>query len=413
MRLTDAGVRALKPRGERYEVWEGGHTGFGVRVSPRGTKTFVLMYRFRGRARRLTLGCYPAIGLADARLAAAAARARLDKGEDPAAEAVEQRREERQTPDVESLTNRYLAEWAKVRKRTWREDERLLRKDVVPAWRGRRACDVTRRDVKTLVAGIASRGAPIAANRTLAVVRKMYAWALAEEVAGIVVNPAVGVAPPATERQRDRVLSADEIKALWHGLDGGGMRPALCLALRFALVTLQRRGEVAGMGWGEVDEAAAMWTIPAHRAKNGIAHRVPLPPLAMHLLVEARRLTRPKHLTEPSLFVFPSPRGPAAITAAALSHALRRRTAALGLNDITPHDLRRSGASHMTSAGVSRLVVGKILNHIEPGVTAVYDRHGYDGEKRQALETWEARLRAVAELPPPSSDYSVSACPTP
>lgn len=402
MRMTDAGVKALKPGAERYEVWEDGRTGFGVRVTPRGTKTFMLMYRFAGKARRLTLGVYPAMGLSAARLAAAQARDQLDHGIDPGVGVVEQRQVERTTPTVQQLVELYLEQWAKPNKRTWREDERLLNKDVVPILGSRKASDIRRRDVRELVAAIAKRGAPIAANRTLAAVRKMFAWALADEVPGIDVNPAAGIAPPGTEVPRDRVLSADELKALWRGLDGAGMRPVVRLAIRFLLVTLARRGEVASMAWADVDTESGIWTIPAPVAKNGIAHRVPLTSLALDLLCQAKALKAGAVGGEQpaSPFVFPSPRGDGAVTGSAISHALRRTAGDMGLADVTPHDLRRSGASHMASVGVPRLVIGKVLNHVEAGITAVYDRHGYDREKRQALEAWETRLQAVVATSP-------------
>jgi integrase len=121
---------------------------------------------------------------------------------------------------------------------------------------------------------------------------------------------------------------------------------------------------------------------------------VPLAPLALALLDEIRALA-PQASREAG-WLFPSPRRPdAPITGPAVDHAMRDHRDKLGTGDATPHDLRRTAASHMTSIGISRLVVSKILNHAEPGVTAVYDRHSYDREKRAALDAWDARLEEI------------------
>lgn len=153
----------------------------------------------------------------------------------------------------------------------------------------------------------------------------------------------------------------------------------------------QRKGEVALLRWDCLDWEAAMWTIPGENAENGKVHCVPLSPLALDLLRQA------KELAAGSPWVFPGPRndGAAPMGDTAADHAMRRALPALGLTDVTPHDLRRTAASHMTALSVPRLVVSKILNHAERGVTAVYDRHSYDREKRDALEKWARKLRSL------------------
>jgi integrase len=132
-----------------------------------------------------------------------------------------------------------------------------------------------------------------------------------------------------------------------------------------------------------------MWTIPASKAKNGFAHRVPLSTLALDLLAQVRAGAGD------SRWLFPSRRGDKPITPLAINHGLRSNRTAIGIRDVTPHDLRRTAASGMTSIGLSRLVVSKILNHAEIGVTAVYDRHSYDVEKREALNAWGNHVRGL------------------
>jgi integrase len=200
------------------------------------------------------------------------------------------------------------------------------------------------------------------------------------------------VKAPAKERRRDRVLSADEIAALWQALDNPqlAVSRAIRLALKFQVVTAQRKGEVIAAEWSEFDLDGRMWTIPAAKAKNAMPHRVPLSPQALAILDEIQVGSIGTR------WLFPSPKNAGKpITGPAVDHAVRNNREALGMGDATPHDLRRTAASHMTSIGIGRLVVSKILNHAEPGVTAVYDRHSYDREKRDALAAWGARLEEI------------------
>jgi integrase len=395
-RFTDKFVAALRPKAERYEKWEGG--GFGIRVSPRG-KAWVWVYRHQGRPRRMTLGSYPAMGLADARIKFAEARKLLQRGIDPGEVNVQQRKVERAAETVEELADAYLEKWARPRKRSAAEDERILRKDIIPVWGRRKGKDITRRDVIGLLDAIVERGSPIAANRTLAVIRRMFGWALSRDI--VPTSPCAAVKAPAKENRRDRVLSAGEIAALWHALANPDLAisATIRLALKLQLVTAQRKGEVISAERSEFDLRESVWTIPATKAKNGMPHRVPLSPLALAVLDEIEAATD-KRLAPGAdgspRWLFPSSRRAGRpITGSAVDHAMRDNSGSLGTGDATPHDLRRTAASHMTSIGISRLVVSKILNHAEPGVTAVYDRHSYDREKRAALDAWGRRIEEI------------------
>lgn len=402
MKLTDVQLRNLKPRKTRYEVWEDNGRGFGVRVTPRGTKSFIFLYRYGGKPRRLTLGTYPAMSLAEARKKHAEAWEMLTKGTDPGAQVVAERQEERRAPTVAELVVEYLERWAKPRKRSWMADKRVLEKEVLPVWGRLKAKDLTRRDVIRLLDRILERNAPIQANRTFAIIRRMFNFAVERDL--IAASPCVRVKAPAPENQRDRVLSAEEIRLLWQALEGEAMSrvdPLIKLALKLELVTAQRKSECCTAAWVDLDLEEGWWTIPGDLtplrrqhgvetglSKNRLPHRVPLSPLAREILLTARSLAGD------SPWVFPSFRTKGPITPAAINHAVRLHRERLGI-DFVPHDLRRTAASHMTSMGIPRLVVSKILNHVERGVTAVYDRYSYDREKRQALEAWARRLQSI------------------
>lgn len=388
MKLTDMLLRNLKPQAQRYLVWA--DHGLGVRVSPKGRKSFVYMYRHEGKARFLTLGEYPRMTLADAHRAHAEARKKVEQGLDPGAEAVTERAEDRQAPTVAVLADEYLEKWAKPRKRSWAVDNRILQKDVLPRWGRRKAKDITRRDVIGLLDEVAERGG-IIANRTLAVVRKLFNFGLTRDL--VPGSPCIGVQAPAPENRRDRVLSAEEIKVFWQGLDQTRITPSIRLALKLMLVTAQRKGEVISAQWADIDLDGSLgwWTIPAERSKNGLPHRVPLSALAIELLKAAKTLSGDS-------WVFSSQRRNGPIAGASVDHALRLALNSFEVNHFTPHDLRRSAATFMTgSCGIPRLVVSKILNHAEPHITAVYDRASYNKEKKMALDAWGAKLKSLIE----------------
>ena len=389
--FTDRSIKAAEApsRGQiEYFELDGRLPGFGLRVSASGRKSWILLYRNGRHPRRLTLGTYPILGLADARAQAREALATVVGGGDPAMV----KRVDRSAISFGELADDYIERHAKPKKRTWRDDERMLEKYVPKDWRRTNAADILRRDIRDLLDSLVGR-TPILANRVLALLRKVYNFALSRDL--VEVNPCHGIERPAPERQRDRVLTPNEIRALWQALNDVDMTTAALYRLH--LLTAQRGGELRSMAWRDVDLEAAWWTIPTEQSKNKLAHRVPLSPAALTLLRELQSRAR-----EGNPWVFRTPSRSGHRTTA---HKCTVRVRKVSAVDFVPHDLRRTAASHMTSLGISRLVVAKILNHVERGVTAVYDRHSYDSEKRAALETWAL---AIQEITSPSRAEQVA-----
>jgi integrase len=293
------------------------------------------------------------------------------------------KQQSRDADTFEELARVYLERHAKPFKRSWKEDARIIDHELLPVWRARKAAEILRRDVIALLDRVIERGAEVAANRTKALISKIFNFGM---LRGIVEhNPAYKVPNPGVEHSRDRVLSENEVRALWNALNEE--RPKIAGIFRLALLTAQRRGEIAGMRWDEVDLEGAWWTIPADRSKNGLPHRIPLGPQALAVLGELR-----DSAPQSDIHVFPGSKQGNPITN--LQKPLRRLKRRSGI-DFRIHDLRRTAASLMTGMGVSRLVVGKILNHAERGITAVYDRHSYDAEKRRALLKWGVWLNEL------------------
>jgi integrase len=374
-RLTARSVESAKAiNGQRTDVFDTAVPGLALRVSPSGSKSWAVLYRNRGRLRRLTIGDAKTIGLADAREEAREAIRAAAKGTDPATE--KKRRRGAQT--IDDLIPDFIERYAKKRNRSWKHTEWLLTSKVLPKWKGRAVEDITRRDVRVLVEKLAER-APILANRAVAALSKMFRFALDDDL--IAASPVVGVSRPSPEHARDRVLSADEIRKVWRKFDA--LDPTLGAFFKLRLMTAQRGIEVASMRWHDVDLTSGWWTIPANVSKNKLQHRVPLAPTVIALL----KTIRPEDPTA-SDYVLAGGRGKRQQSEAA---------ATFGVKDFRGHDLRRTAASFMASGGVPRLTISKILNHVETGVTAIYDRHGYDAEKKAALDWWAVKLTAILE----------------
>jgi integrase len=378
IKMTARGVDALRPPAAgQVDYWDADNPGFGLRVSAGGRKAWVAMYRHGNVKHRLTLGTYPALSLAEAREKAAIAHHAVQyAGVNPATV----KRMERAAETFAELAPDYLERHAKRQKRSWRKDLLILEKDVLPRFGKRKAGNISRRDIIALLDDIVARGAPIQANRTLEIVRKLFNWAVGRDLLG--ANPCYRIPKPSKENRSDRVLTAEEIRAVWASLESEAPLTAATFKLR--LLTAQRGAEVLPMRWDQISNA--WWTIPAEVTKNGLAHRVPLSPQSLELLEEIRPLG------EGSEWVFPGARGDGHRVGIHKAHNRIRRRAGVSF---VPHDLRRTAASHMTSMGIGRLVVSKVLNHVESGVTSIYDRHSYDREKRQALDTWGRRLEEI------------------
>jgi integrase len=354
-----------------------------------GTKTWIAMYRQDGRKRRLVLGRFPTMSLADARIAAKRHLGDVAKGLDPATAKAEAKAE----MNFAELADLYIARHAMIKKkpRSVAEDKHMLALDLLPAWKDRKVSKIRRQDIIAILDGIVARGAPVQANRVQALISKMMNFAIGRGL--LELNPAHRVPRSAQERSRDRVLSDGELRALWLALEPEPVKVAG--AFKLLLLTAARRSEVLGMAWSELDLSTGWWTVPSARSKNGLAHRIPLVPSAVALL---QQLHDGPHDAE---FAFRGGRLGAPVTNPQKWIARIRRRA--GLEDFRIHDIRRTVAFGLTGLGVARLVVSKLLNHIESGITAVYDRHSYDGEKRAALLKWETRLMVIISDTPRTS----------
>jgi integrase len=386
MALSDLQLRKISPKKERFEVSDG--QGLSLRIMPTGKKTWVFRYMIDGRARRMTLGVYPAIPLSEARDRHAKAMMEIERGSDPGEKAQETKARRKAEPTVMDLLAEY---WDMELKHTpsGKERKRLLTKDILPVWGTRKASSITRRDAVLLLDNVRDR-APVAANRLQGVLVRMLNFAAERGI--LEHSPLVGWKKK-PEQARTRVLANDEIKMLWDALDLSNqsidMFHVTKLALKMILLTGQRPGEVCGMAWEETSDGT--WNIPAGKMKGREAHSVPLTDMALEIIEQARPYTGGHS------FVFSSPRGDGSQTRThTLSKGVSRHWQQIGFKEqFTPHDLRRTVRTRLAEIGVDDVVAERVLGHKLQGIMAVYNRHSYDTEKRQALDRWDRKLRKI------------------
>lgn len=394
LNFTVRALEALKPpQSGRIEYWDESTNGsFGLRLSSTGKRSWVTMYRAGGRLRRFTVGDYERLPLSDARAIAKDILYRAAKGIDPAAE----KSMAREAETFGQIADQYIQGWAigpggesNPRKRSWKQDQKLIEWYVLPKWKNLKAAEIKRADVKALLRAQVQRGAPVVANRLLSLVRKLFNYALEEELGGLEFNPCQAIKPPTKEHASDRVLSFEEIRKFWAALQRSEHREAVAI-LKLRLLTIQRGVELRLMEWSELDLESGWWTIPGARTKNKLAHRVPITEQIWKVLepfYSARGCSN---------YVFASPRleGRAILN---LKDPFKEIFSESGISEpFVMRDLRRTGTTMMTGRlQIPRATVGKILNHVEPGVTKVYDRHSYDNEKRTTLTAWNALLERI------------------
>jgi integrase len=267
------------------------------------------------------------------------------------------------------------------------EAERILAKEIVPPWRGRPLKNIERRDVRELLSGVAERGAVIS-NRVFGTLSKLCNWAIGQDI--LDKNPTVGVERVA-EKSRERWLTDDELRRVWKA--ASAIDNTYGKIVQFLILSGQRRGEVAGMRWSEVDldDEKRIWTLPSKRAKNAVLHVVPLTDSMIALIKSMPRIDGNLHVFATS----------GDSTFQHWDHEKDRLIAAMGndaFDNWTLHDLRRTLATGLAQHRVDLVVIEKLLNHVSGslrGVAGIYQRYGFEDEKRKALERWECHVLAL------------------
>jgi integrase len=369
-------------------------------VAPSGLKTWDVAYRIRGAGsgRRLSLGPFPAIGLEAARERTSALTKAAKAGRDLIAEEKTAKAAAEARTTVGQVIELYLNRMVRGQLRTSFEIEIRLKRILDPL-KDRYVDDISRRDLRSILDKTADRGVLREAEKQRQLMRVLFRWAQGQDI--IENDPTAGIASFGSSPRRDRVLSAQEIKVVWAWLESPSMLPDYADALKLQLAIGARIGEVTGICAAEIDQETWLWTLPAIRSKNGRAHVTPLIGIAREI-VEGR-LNRIK---EGSLFVTEHSRP---LTANCVASLFVHRRKEIPIKHFTSHDLRRTVATGLVDLGFSLEVVAAVLGHEAGGkdvrtLVRHYVRSDLVERKRQALQSWDARLRQILfEKNPPAN----------
>lgn len=382
----------------RLEVRDAAMPGLYLVLQPSGAKGWALRYRHGGKSRKMTLGAYPACGLAEARDQAGRALRTLEVGQDPAQErkaasmaALEAKRavESNERDKLANVIDEFIKRHAS-RNRTGAEAAAILRREAIPAWGEKPVQDISRRDVIELLDAKVDAGHPIAANRLRAHLSAFLGWCRGRDI--VSEHPVDGTPKPADEKPRDRVLTDSEIKLFWQACDKIG--PPFGQLYRLLLVTGQRLREVSEMTEAEI--TGDIWAIPARRAKGGQDHFVPLTDAAQVIIAKVPRVGgragfvfSTTGATPVSGYSRAKNRLDAAMTEIALASGLA------AVDNFTIHDLRRTAATGMAGLRIAPHVIEAVLNHRSSAKAGVYNRASYAAEKREALTAWANYIDAL------------------
>jgi integrase len=375
---------------QRQVLWDDDLPGFGIRVYPNGKKAFLLSYRVAGRKRQMTIGPFGQYTVEEARRLAKRHLVAIDEGKDP----LEARQKEAQGETVRDLCNAYIERHARPHKRSWRADERRIDRLILPAWGNRKAKSITGSDAAALHNRI-GKTAPYEANRTLALISKMFElarrWGFVPKDSA---NPARDI-DRFKEEKRDRWVSPDELPKLAQAIDAEP-NVYVRVALWLYLLTGVRKSELLAAKWEDID-----WErqeLRLGQTKAGRIHYVPLSAPAVAILRDLPRLEGNPYLLPGHV------KGRPLVN---ISKPWTRIRKAAGVEDVRLHDLRRTVGSWLAQSGNSLHLIGRVLNHSNQSTTAIYARFGQDHVK-QALEEHGTRLMGVAGKLPAAEIVEIS-----
>lgn len=378
MALTDTQLKRAKPRTKPYELADG--AGLVAEVMPSGTIAWRYRYRLNGKREKVSMGKYPAVSLAKARAKAAAYAVKAADGVSPMQEKRGIKLAARTPHTVSMFAEFWLKEVVEKTRKDAKQIRRYVNKDILPAFGSKRMDEITPADVLTITDRLKARGSEQAALLVRNILKRMFAFAIARQVA--TTNPAAAIQAKyiAQAKARDRSLSGDEIGEVLREIYKSSMATGNKVALHLLLITMVRKSELIHARWEQVDLDKGEWVIP--ETKNG-------KPLVVYLSRQAKMLFEDlRRMAGTSGYVLPSrssPRKPIAKTT--LNHALD----ALGVNrarGFVIHDLRRTASTHLHEAGFSSDVIEKALNHTIQGVRGVYNRAEYADARRAMLQQW-------------------------
>ena len=374
MQLTKKVIDGFKFEGKKQDIrWDSKLKGFCVRIYPSGKKSFVLSYRVNRRKHIVVIGRYGVFTLEQARKKAIKTLGEIQDGNDPST----QRRNAQRNTFI-NFCEIYIERHAKLRKKTWREDERRIQRHILPAWKGLGLESLTKQDVADLHHSI-GKTRPHEANRVLALISKIFNVAVdLGSLPETHANPAYKI-KPFEEQSRDRYITKTELPRLTKAIDNADNFYSKKLIWLY-LLTGARKSELLQAKWCDLDLKERILTIPETKSKR--PHYIQLSQPAVDLLSEL-----PEQDGNP--YLFPGRKPGAHLTD--IRRTWNKIRIEAGLEDIRGHDLRRTVGSWLAQSGSSLHLIGTALNHSDPNTTKIYARFQREN-LRQAMDDYGAEI---------------------
>ncbi|WP_298511025.1 site-specific integrase [uncultured Kordia sp.] len=400
--LSNLAIEKLKPLPVNTIYWFRGLNGFGIRISPKGIRTWIVQYRVENKNKRMSIGRYPQMSLNEARKRHTDIKFIVEFGGDPLEEKRLIRKNKKDDKTVSYLLDLYVEHSKKAGKKTYKNEYYIIRNGLGDELLQKPIAQITPREISNAVRAKINNGKPSAARHLLKYTKRLFNYGAGLFLLEQNNNPCIGLKVDVPKRKRQRHLSPKEIYKFWHGLEKLPVSPSLILAIKFLLCTASRSVEVRNMQWDDVDPYSRVWTMPT--SKNGRMHRVHLSNLAMTLIDEV------KQYTGHSDWVFGSARynGRCQIIDKTikpfkvwtLSQVFRRHFKKFQISkEFYPHDLRRTGATIVAGLFGRRDFASLLLNHTMSDVTGIYDHYSYDKEKKMAINALNKAIEIIIKSP--------------
>jgi len=386
--LTDAAIKALRPRDKMYKVTD--RDGMYLLVSPTGALTFRFDYRLNGRRETVIIGRYGKTGvsLARAREKLIEAKLMIQDGTSPA---FEKRREKRRIKEAKSfgefgerwLQDARMADSTRAMRRT------VFERDILPTFRKRLLNEILPEDLRAMCEKVKARGAPATALHVRDIVKLIFSFAIlhGEKVS----NPADEVGPSsiATFVARDRSLSPSEIRIMLTQLEHVATLPTIRLGMKLFLLSMVRKSELQDAVWDEVDFENAVWSIPKERMKRSKAHNVYLSQQMLDIFIALKTCAGNSKYVLPSRYDADAPMSRATFNRITVAVVERAKKEGLPLESFTVHDLRRTGSTLLNEVGFNSDWIEKCLAH-EDGRSSrgIYNKAEYEHQRRHMMQEW-------------------------
>jgi len=407
MKFTDNFIKNLQAESDWLEKIEA--TGLGVRVTPSGNKSWFYRFTLNGKRSKMSLGGYPAISLKEARELLFQAQKLKENGINP----IEHNKHEKlkQQNTIELIIRTWYEGYIEKNRKQPLQIKQQINADIIPLLGDKNPEQLHPRDITKALDTIVNRGSRVHANKVLSTLKQAFNYAVSR--GDMSSNPAAGIRARdigGLEKPRERYLTPDEIKSLWHFLDGSNSKisQSICTALKIILLTGVRSGEILLATWDEIDFEHALWTIPANHNKNGLVMKIPLNTFTKNLFIDLRNQSA-------SNFIISNFKTGEALSDKAIAKAVKRIQERVAIPQWTTHDLRRTFATLMGEIlCIDPVVIEKCLGHKMPKIMATYNKNEMLPQRKDALDQWaryiENLLEGIEHEPYGSTNIDDSNC---